>query len=466
MWALRDHESNTAVITQDGESISYGALSDAVDAFAEHLPGRCLVYCLCTNDFGSLVGYVACQQNQAVCILGEASLNAQAIANLTAAYRPEFIWCPDSVVKNLQDVSAVYSAHGYSLLKTTGGESFPLAPELGLLLTTSGSTGSPKHVRISYRNLQANTESIVQYLGIKPADRCITTLPMSYTYGLSVINSHLSAGASIVLTDWTLMQREFWELLEAQDVTSISGVPYTYQMLARLGFFKKELPSVRTLTQAGGRLAPEMQKKFAEFAQERGIEFVVMYGQTEATARISYLPSSESLNRCGSVGIPIPGGKMYLVDEEGKTIESTDTIGELVYEGDNVTLGYAESGADLAKGDERNGVLCTGDLARFDKAGYFYIAGRTKRFLKLFGKRVNLDEVEAFLRRDYPDLDIACGGQDDKLCVFVASNDELPNLKAYLAEKLGVHFIGLQIQLVESIPRNSSGKTLYNALTS
>ena len=279
--------------------------------------------------------------------------------------------------------------------------------DLALLLTTSGSVGSPKFVRQSYKNIAANTASIVEYLHLDTAERAITSLPMNYTFGISVINSHLMVGATLVLSPYTIMQREFWTLMSEQKVTSLSGVPYTYEMLDKLRFMRRDLPDLHTLTQAGGKLSPELHQKFAEYAQAQGKSFVVMYGQTEATARMSYLPPELSLTKVGSMGIAVPGGKFSLIDADNQQIIEPGVVGELVYEGDNVTLGYAQSRGDLAKGDEFGGRLLTGDMARFDEDGFFYVVGRKKRFLKIFGNRVNLDETERLIKSHFCDLDCA-----------------------------------------------------------
>lgn len=464
MWRFAEHGNNTAVITEQGESISYGALSYAADALAAQIPTRCLVFCLCANELGALIGYVACLQRQIVSFMVDATLDEQFLADLRASYKPDYIWCPSVMAAEFADSRAVYTAHGYTLLNTADRGAYLLHPDLAILLSTSGSTGSPKLVRQSYRNLQANTAAIVDYLGLDSSERPITTLPMSYAYGLSIINSHLAVGATLILTNKTLMQREFWQLFQAQQATSFGGVPYTYEMLEKLRFFRMDLPSLRTMTQAGGRLATVLQRQFAEHAKQKGLAFVIMYGQTEATARISYLPAAEAAQRCGSIGRAIPGGRLYLVGDDGNPIDAPDTVGELVYEGENVTLGYAESGTDLRKGDERHGVLRTGDLAKRDADGYYYIVGRTKRFLKIFGNRINLDEVEGILRRAFPGVECACAGRDDKLCVFVIQPAEPPDIKAYLSDKLGIHFSGLQIHLVDTFPRTSAGKILYNDL--
>jgi acyl-coenzyme A synthetase/AMP-(fatty) acid ligase len=411
---LSNFENKKAVITEDNKNITYSEILFNCDELVKHIKKRCLVLLLSSNTIGSLFGYIV-------------FLN-------------------------------------YSLLKTDYNSEFELNGELALLLTTSGSTGSPKLVRQSYNNIKANTESIVEFLKINETEITITTLPMSYTYGLSVINSHLYAGATIVLTEKTLMHKEFWQQFKINGVTSFAGVPYIYEMLAKLRFFGMKLPSLNIMTQAGGKLSFELHKKFAEWSENNNKKFIVMYGQTEATARMSYLPHQKSLQKCGSIGIAIPGGKFYLVDSEGNKITSDETVGELVYEGDNVALGYAESGLDLGKSDEMNKRLFTGDLAKFDKDGYYYIVGRKKRFLKIFGNRINLDETEELIKNSFSGIQCICGGIDDLMYIFVTDDSKKEKILKFIAEKTGLNQTAFRIKTIEQIPKNESGKTLYSEL--
>lgn len=223
------------------------------------------------------------------------------------------------------------------------------------------------------------------------------------------------------------------------------------------------------MTQAGGKILPSLHQKFAEYAQREGKNFVVMYGQCEATARMSYLPPERALDKVGSMGVAIPGGNFTLIDADGKEILEPETVGELVYEGKNVTLGYAECADDLAKGDERHGRLETGDMAKRDADGFYYIVGRKKRFLKIFGNRVNLDETERLIKGAFPGLDCACGGVDDKMKIFVVADKNcgacgMERIRDFVAGKTHLNFTAFEIVPVASIPKNASGKTLYSEL--
>lgn len=468
MWRLGSFNENVAVIAENGEKFSYNQLQKFCDDLVSNISQRCLVFNLCLNEIGSLVGYIGFLNNKIVPLMLDANLDRELLNNFLEVYKPDYIWLPESSADEFAEFKKVYSALNYVLLKTPYNKEFELHEDLALLLTTSGSTGSPKLVRQSYKNIEANTKSIVEYLELDETERPITTLPMNYTYGLSIINSHLYVGASLILTLKTLMQKEFWQQFKEFETTSFGGVPYTYEMLDRLRFFRMDLPHLRTMTQAGGKLSPELHKKFAEYAIENNKKFVVMYGQTEATARMSYLPADKSLEKYGSMGIAIPGGKFTLIDPQGKEIKVADEVGELVYEGDNVTLGYAECGSDLSKGDERNGKLITGDMAKLDADGYFYIVGRKKRFLKIFGNRVNLDETERLIKSTFADeeglFNCACAGVDDSMYVFLTDETKKDEVLKFISQKTGLNPLAFKCRCIMSIPQNDAGKTLYSEL--
>ena len=426
---------------------------------------RCLAFCLCTNSIGSIVGYTAFVQNGVAPVLLNAHLERELLNNLLNSYNPSYLWVPTEQACEYANVQTVYSAYGYTLLKTLYDKEYELYPELCLMLTTSGSTGSPKFVRQSYKNVLANAQSIVQYLELDETEKPITTLPMNYTYGLSIINSHLLVGATILVTDKGLMQKEFWSFFKNEGATSFGGVPYTYEMLDRLRFYRMQLPSLRYMTQAGGKLIPELHAKFAEYAANNAKRFIVMYGQCEATARMGYLPAEKAVEKCGSMGIAIPGGKFKLIDVDGNEITEVLTTGELVYEGENVTLGYAECGDDLIKGDERGGILQTGDMAQFDQDGYYYIVGRKKRFLKIYGNRVNLDEMDRLIKGKFTGIDCACAGVDDHMYIFVTDETKAEEVREFVVYKTKLNPAAFKIIVIDEIPKNDAGKTLYKELT-
>lgn len=461
---LKKFGNNPALLQEDGTSLTYTELAEEGERVASYAAPRSLVFCFCTNTIGSVTGYVGFLSRHVVPVLVDSNINEVLAESLLNLYQPPYLYMPEAMAEKYADCTELYRAYGYVLLKNASAKEWELHEDLALLLTTSGSTGSPKLVRQSYKNIQANAVSISQYLELDETERPVTTLPMNYTYGLSIINSHLLMGACILLTMKNVVAKDFWDFMKANHATSFGGVPYTYEMLKRVRFFRMQLPDLRTMTQAGGKLAPELHREFAQYAAEQGKKFVVMYGQTEATARMGWLPHEKSLEKYGSMGIAIPGGKFQLIDTQGNEITEPDVTGELVYEGPNVTLGYAECGEDLAKGDERNGRLETGDMAKRDADGFYYIVGRKKRFLKIFGSRINLDEVDRMVKSEYDYLDCATTGVDDKMKVFITDEAYQEKVETFLLERLKINPSALEVRVVEVIPKNEAGKVQYTKL--
>ncbi|WP_165046220.1 AMP-binding protein [Adlercreutzia sp. ZJ138] len=452
---MRDKDA--VALVSIGEELTYGALEELAAGYASQMHRRALVFMKVANNIPSVAFYIGCLNHDIVPLMLNVDIAKTSWELLYEVYKPEYIWVP---VEDELCVNPVFADRGYGLVRVADG-SPTLGEDLGLLLSTSGSTGSPKLVRQSRANVLANAESIVEYLDIKPGDRAITTLPFGYTYDISIVNSHLLAGATVILNEYPLMDRRFWDLFKERGATTFGGVPYTYQMLDKLGFDRMNLPSLRYITQAGGRLGETLHRKFGEICVAKGIDFIPMYGQTEATARMSYLPKEKTLEKIGSIGVAIPGGRFSLLAADDSVIEEAGVDGELIYEGANVTLGYAVCVEDLAKGDERGGVLHTGDVARRDEDGFYYITGRLNRFLKVYGNRVGLDELESILSRS--GVVAAATGDDDHVVVFVETG-EIEGAKTILTKATGLNHVAFDVRLIDSIPRSTAGKIQYSEL--
>lgn len=465
LWNLDHFADHIAVTDAASGSFSYTELNRLSQEVASNFTSRSLVFCLCSNTIGALLGYVGIVNGGvAVPLLLEAKIDQKLLFRLIEIYHPSHVWVPDYWQDHFPAAVEGHRSHGYVLLKLHEDAAPPMNDDLALLLTTSGSTGSPKLVRQSYRNIAANMRSISEYLEIDESQRSITSLPMSYTYGLSIINSYLNSGGTIVLTEASVVQKEFWTEFRDRNVTSFSGVPYTYGLLSKIGFLKMDLPSLVTMTQAGGKLPIDLHRKFAQYALDTGRKFYVMYGQTEATARMGYLPWQDALKKIGSMGIAIPGGAFSLIDADGAKIADADREGELVYTGANVTLGYAEDLQDLSRGDDWKGTLVTGDMAVRDEDGYYYIVGRKKRFLKIFGLRINLDEVERMIKQEFGISDVACTGTDDKLIVYVEDESAVSAVSGFVPHKFSLHPSAVTVKQIAAVPKNDAGKVLYNEL--
>ncbi|GAA1478531.1 AMP-binding protein [Nocardioides aestuarii] len=436
---LRAHGARTAVHTADGR-LTYDELADRVDALAERLGDtRRLVLVEGSNTVESLAAYLAAVTAGHVALLTPPGRPARALVDA---------WDPDVVL-------------GHAFEERRDGTAHDLHPDLALLLSTSGSTGSPKLVRLSHDNLRSNAASIATYLEITPADNAITSLPLHYCYGLSVVHSHLLVGATLVLTDLSVVDECFWRLAAEARATSFAGVPYTFEQLERSGFADRELPALRYVTQAGGRMAPNQVTRWRDHGRSAGWDLVVMYGQTEATARMAWLPPELAEARPDAVGVPVPGGSFRLepvpeVDEPG--------VGELVYAGPNVMMGYAAARADLARGRDLV-ELRTGDLGRC-RDGVWEVLGRRGRQAKLFGLRLDLDHLER-------ELPVALGpahclvldaGDGPALHAFTTRPRSAGPLATSLCEVSGLPASAVRVTTLAELPRTPSGKPCRAAL--
>ena len=435
------HPQARVIDAETGDRLN-PARVDAVAATLERRPPG-VVFALTATDLDAVTFYLGALAARRPLALLDPDLDPAALRALIERFAPVLVTgvtgaAPDG-----------YRAEDAGWVRET-----PAAephPDLALLLTTSGSTGNPKLVRLSRASVLANATAIGESLGITPDDVAPTTLPLFYTYGLSVLNSHLVRGATVVLERGGLLQRGFWTVVAEHGVTSLAAVPYQYEMLRRLRFDPARYPTLRTLTQAGGRLRPELVEDFAGRMTAVGGRLFVMYGQTEATARMAVLPPERIADRLGSAGRAIPGGAFSIA------------AGEVVYTGPNVMMGYAESAADLARGDDLGGVLRTGDLGHLDDEGFLFLTGRLKRIGKVFGVRVNLDDVERTLAGHGP---VAAVAGDDKLHVFVegADADATRSVRGELAGFLDTHFSGLDVRGIDALPLLPTGKIDYRSL--
>jgi len=429
-----------ALVTETA-TLSYAELAQSVSRRASEIGQsghRELVLLQVRNDLASVIDYLAC----------------------LAGGHPAILSCPDG--RSANNLRQVYSP---TLECASGLTTFPevgaaeLHPELALMLSTSGTTGSAKTVRLSYENVQSNAEAIAAALHIRPTDRAITSLPLSYCYGLSVLNSHLASGAAVVLTEHSVSDPKFWDLVADKRVTTFPGVPHTFDLLERVGFAKMHLPNLRYVTQAGGRMPAEQVQRFAELGQQRGFDLVVMYGQTEATARMSTLSPDLAAANPSSVGRPIPGGSFTIDSTVGATSDAPES-GELLYSGPNVMLGYAQRRADLALGRTVD-VLRTGDIARRTPNGTYEILGRLRRTAKLFGLRVDLDRVEAHLAAN--GVSAACTTNEQHLLVTFDSRHDPQHVANVAAEFAHLPPYAVCVRAIERLPRTAIGKLDYLA---
>jgi acyl-coenzyme A synthetase/AMP-(fatty) acid ligase len=451
------------VIDEDGSTYKYSVLIECKTILQKKTKSRSVVLVQVDSSVGAVMGLFSFLMNGQIPMLIDYNMDKAQIFSLIAQYKIEYFY---TSAKNRFDIYAnneIFRCHDYILYETgITNQNIP-NQELAMLLSTSGSTGSSKFVRLSYSNLKNNGLSIIEYLNISQRDRAITTLPLNYSYGFSIINSHVLAAATIILTKNSISERKFWDIFDQFGPTSLSGVPFTFEMLKKLKFFRKAPPhSLRYLTQAGGRMNLDLIDEISNYSKGHNLDFFVMYGQTEATARISFLSPKDTKSKLGSIGKAIPGGTLSIFPLESEEAQQDTDIGELVYSGPNVMMGYAESYKDLCRGDDLGGILRTGDIARVDKDGFYYLVGRLKRIIKIHGKRINLDEVENILSTEFQS--VACSGIDDKLYVFKTKMSDSIGIEKYIFEKLKINSLAITIYDVEVIDRFENGKIDYKSL--
>ncbi|WP_440903466.1 AMP-binding protein [Catenovulum sp. SX2] len=433
-----------------GRTYSYTELQQQVDKVAQtlefSLTKRKLVFIEVANNPMSVIVYLACvQYKQAVLLLSEqkTTLNQQ----LLERYQPNLYI---NTASNSLDIT------------TRCDYQHQLHPDLCLLLSTSGSTGSPKLVKLSNTNVRANTQSIIEYLNIQSKQIAISSLKISYSYGLSVLNTHLHCGATIVLTDASALSDEFWSLIAQYQVTNFAGVPYHYQVLQQRGFNFKNYPSLKLLTQAGGKLEASLVEHYVKLAQLNQCQFVVMYGQTEASPRMAYLAMDIAVKYPQAIGRAIPGGELYLVDDAGCRIQDMGQEGELIYQGPNVMLGYAADKQSLLTDDELE-CLHTGDLAVQVESGVFQIVGRRSRFIKPMSIRVNLDEIKSWLVTQQINCEVT-SNQNEQVLIGYTSKTNAKVLTQMVAQHLNLPEQYILVKQLKTIPPFESGKVDFKTL--
>jgi len=441
----------------ENNTFSYSDLQLLVYSYKGSIVPNTICIACSDNSFSMLAFYLACLNNNNVLILVPPDIPQNNLHQLISTYCPSAIYCPTKIESDIKAKQAsLLNLYLFSSFYRLDGTSRLPA----LLLPTSGSTGKPKLVKVSHENLKANTLSIIKYLGINSESRHITSLPFSYTYGLSSINTHISRAASIILTDTSIITKTFWDLVSANNPTTFSGVPYTYSILSRFTYKRLAATSIEYYTQAGGKMSADTLDYFVKFATDYNKQFIVMYGQTEATARMSYMPFSMLADKPTSIGIAIPFGSFSL-DYSKSPISCVDKyqVGELIYSGPNVTHGYAST-LDTVPITDTPEYLRTGDLAYADEDGFYYIVGRLSRFSKINGIRLSLDLVQSLLPKDS-----AVVSDDHSLFIYY---ETLSFDKASLLEQLSATFKlpkGCFIfRQIDILPRNEAGKIVYSSL--
>jgi len=504
LFAHADRRPSAPALATPTLRLDYGRLAERVRALAGHLaaagvhPGDRVLTAL-PNTPATVVASLAVQLLGATPVEASREGSAEVLARIAEQTRARhaFAWLRDARIW-----ARVCERHALDRLWVVHAEASPerLAAELGgtpatlvledgrvdpalgtaapahtprlaadsaaLVLYTSGSTGRPRGVVQTFRNLDANTRSIVEYLRLSQDDRALLVLPLHYCYGRSVLQTHLFAGGSVFLDGRFAFPRVVLETLGAEGCTGFAGVPLTFESIRRqVDMSSLSFPRLRYVTQAGGAMAPDtIDWARAAFAPA---ELFVMYGQTEATSRLSYLPPERAAEKRGSIGIPIPRVELAVVDEQGRELPAGET-GHLVARGDNVTLGYLDEPEETAA-ILRGGRLWTGDLALHDEDGFFFLKGRSKEILKIGGHRVSPAQIEHVVAA-HPDVaEAAVVGVAHPLLGEAPAAFVVPRagrapgedeLRAFCRARMPSYQVPVGFTVVASLPRNGAGKLL------
>lgn len=451
----------TVAIDSDGRVLKLGEVLALADMMRSALPARSLLFLLTRNNTGGVAWVLASLLSGNVPLILNANTEESLLATLTETYLPQFICAPADMAEVTAE-PAVAEEFGYRL-RATGAPAPEMHPDLSHLLPTSGSTGSPKLVRHMYSNIEAAALNISTFFGLEASDRPLMVLPLHYTMGLSMVFSHLKVGATVLITDAKMTDPVFWKFIKEQEATSFTGVPFSFDVLDKMRFYRMKLPRLTLLTQGGGRMPEALNLKFAEYCRDNGKRWIATYGQSEGTARMAWLPPEYAISKMGSIGIAVPNGRLSLRDADGNEIQESPATGEMCYEGRNVTMGYARCRADLALGDERHGFLPTGDIAYRDADGFYFIKGRMGRFLKLYGNRVGLDESEQILRGAVT-CECACTGTDERLVIHLTDPAQADTAKETLMNAIHVPATAIAVRVHDELPKNEAGKILYARL--
>ncbi len=443
----------TAFITDKNKKISYKEIYKKSKEIASKINQKSVTIIIAKNHYECFIGYIALIMFGRTSILLDENFSLKFLQNLIKKYRVNYIFASNEHQSKIKDTDIIHQGDEYSISKTNFDLHKKINEKNLLLLTTSGSTQNPKLVRLSKENLFNNTKNIIKYLNINKNHTTITTMPFAYSYGLSIFNTHFHAGAKIIINNNTIFDKKFWEMIKKNKVNSFGGVPQFYENLKRLDLKNLNLESIKYLSQAGGKMDDETLKYYGNFCKQKKIKFFVMYGQTEASPRMSYLEWKKFYLKLGSIGKPLDGCKFQIFREDRKIIKKSYVKGEIVFFGKNVSLGYSKNYKDLYKGDINKGILYTGDIGYKDNENYYFLSARKNRISKIFGLRINLDDIENFLKKFK--INSKCLIGNKKLRILIKNNYSKKKIKLKVSNFTRINENYIQIIKVKKYPRQS-----------
>jgi acyl-CoA synthetase (AMP-forming)/AMP-acid ligase II len=482
-------DENKIAVVHGQDCLSYGALNMLSNGFAADLCKQGVQKCdrvilFLNNSIEYLIAYFAILKAGAVVVPLDTKLVPREFLNVYKDSMPTAIVTDDKNYPSLkriidQDHTNVklLPINKNSLAATDHIFACPACDEndLAMIIYTSGTTGDPKGVMLSHLNLSSNADSIIEYLGLTENDKIMVVLPFFYSYGNSLLTTHIKAGATLVINNQFLFPNMVLDDMVAQEVTGFAGVPSSFAILINKSSIRKyHFPKLRYITQAGGAMPPQMIEDFIKIMPD--IQFYVMYGQTEASARLTYLAPRYLNEKMGSVGKAIPGVDVVVVNKAGNPVvpgikDGTGETGEIWAKGSNIMQGYWNLPRETASA-LKDGWLCTGDLARVDADGFIYIIDRKKNIIKSGANRISPVEIENIVLQIPGIKECAAVGVADELlgeaiCLFVVADDlslEKKNIFLYCKKNLAPYKLPKTIEFVSELPKTSSGKIKRQAL--
>ena len=456
---LKKYKNDTA-ITIRNNYISYGDLDKLSDKLAKKFNKKKLGFLICENEIESILFYLSSLKNKCALVLLEKNITEINLNSLIQKYEPKYIFKNKKNNIKCKNFTKREIFLNYLIYENKNKLNINIHKNLKILISTSGTTGNPKYVKLSEKNLSSNIESVINYLKLNKYDSTITTLPMNYVYGLSIINTHLFVGAKIILNDFSVIDKRFWELISKHKITNINGVSYLYEIMDKIKFLDKNLSYVQFFTHAGGKINKQLQKKLIDFCIKNKKKIFFMYGAAEATARMSYVPWEYAKKKIGSIGIPIKGGRFWLENKKKQKIIQKNKIGELFYSGKNVFSGYANNFQDLSTIDNLS-ILRTGDFAKKDKDGFYFLSGRSDKFVKIQGNRLNLEDIETYTY-NFGVKSVCKLNKQNKISIFIEKDIDERMLLNEIKKRVTVHPSNFIIKKIKKFPLNKNFKISYN----
>ena len=489
-FLLENHDSRKIAVIENGEQVTYGELFEIAEGVANSLKTLGVLFqdrvgILANNSAFWIASYLGILKIGAVATPFPSHLITDDLSKFAQIIQCQ-VFCVDGHLSKFSQILPAESRivirrrkladnaqQTYQIAEPNGScETALVNPKehLAALMFTSGSSGQPNAVKVLHQNIIANTNSIITYLNLSSEDRMMTVLPFHYCFGTSLLHTHLRVGGSLVINNSIQFVEDMLNDMEHYSCTGFAGVPSIFQQLLRnSSFSRRQFPNLRHVQQAGGKLSETFIRELIAILPSQARLFV-MYGQTEATARLSYLPPERLTDKLGSVGRGIAGVKLQVLNSSDNPVQQGE-IGEIVAEGENITLGYWLP--DAEKKPFCNGKLYTGDLAYTDSEGFIYIVGRASDFIKPSGHRVSAASIETVLLEIPEIVEVAVigvphplMGEAVKAYVVLQNNENLSAEKIlnHCKKRLPIHAVPHEIEFMDKLPKNTAGKILKNAL--